>query len=306
MQAIAGLAVLAGAILAFQQLTDDRQQAAATRELTLQGQASERFTRAIDQLGSTRPDAQLGGIYALEQIAKQAPDNRLAVTEVLVAYLHRRTPRPATPPSVRRVEELRRRAPDAQAALTVLGRRQIAATDPRLDLKSLHLSGADLRSAKLHHALLTDADLRGAVFTSADLRGAFLTNANLTGADLRSAHLIGASLGQANLSSANLSSANLTGTNLMADLRAADLGFANLTGAHLRGANLRGARLGAANLTDADLRNAHLNKAFVIGADLRGADLRGADLTAATADQWTRWPDGFDWRRAGVHTMTSP
>jgi hypothetical protein len=51
LQTIAGLAVLAGVVLGFQQLTEDRQQATATRELTLQGQASERFTRAIDQLG---------------------------------------------------------------------------------------------------------------------------------------------------------------------------------------------------------------------------------------------------------------
>jgi phage shock protein PspC (stress-responsive transcriptional regulator) len=98
LQAIAGLAVLAGAVLAFQQLTADRQQATATQELTRQGQASERFTRAIDQLGSDRPEVRLGGIYGLEQIARQAPDNRLAVTEVLVAYPHRTSPRPATPP----------------------------------------------------------------------------------------------------------------------------------------------------------------------------------------------------------------
>jgi hypothetical protein len=54
LQAIAGLAVLAGAVVGFQQLGEDRQQAAADRELTRQGQASERFTRAIAQLGSDR------------------------------------------------------------------------------------------------------------------------------------------------------------------------------------------------------------------------------------------------------------
>jgi hypothetical protein len=97
LQAIAGLAVLAGAVLAFQQLTEDRHQAAADRELTRQGQASERFTRAISQLGSDRREVQLGGIYGLEQIAQQAPTNRLVVTEVLVAYLQRQAPRPAKP-----------------------------------------------------------------------------------------------------------------------------------------------------------------------------------------------------------------
>ena len=55
LQAIAGLAVLAGAVLAFQQLTADRQQATATQELTRQGQASERFTRASTSSAATGP-----------------------------------------------------------------------------------------------------------------------------------------------------------------------------------------------------------------------------------------------------------
>jgi hypothetical protein len=48
-------------------------QEASDRTVTLQGQASERFTRAIDQLGSDRHEVQLGGIYGLEQIVQQAP-----------------------------------------------------------------------------------------------------------------------------------------------------------------------------------------------------------------------------------------
>lgn len=46
------------------------------------------------------------------------------------------------------------------------------------------------------------------------------------------------------------------------------------------GANLRGANLG--------------------GANLRGANLRGANLWAALANEWTRWPDGFDPDKAGL------
>lgn len=86
LQAIAGLAVLAGAVLAFQQLTTDRQQA-----------------------------------------------NRLAVTEVLVAFLHRRGARPANP-TTQPAEKLRVRAPEVQAALTVLIRRAPPPADPPLNL----------------------------------------------------------------------------------------------------------------------------------------------------------------------------
>jgi hypothetical protein len=61
LQAIGGLAILAGAALGFQQLAEDRQQAIVAQDLTRQGQASERFTRAIDQLDSDRTEVQLGG-----------------------------------------------------------------------------------------------------------------------------------------------------------------------------------------------------------------------------------------------------
>jgi hypothetical protein len=195
LQAVAGLAVLAGAVLGFQQLTEDRQQADATRELTLQGQASERFTRAIDQLGNDRIEVRLGGIYGLEQVAQQAPTNRLPVTEVLVAFLRRQIPRPAKPSSdPRPVGELGNRAPDAQAALTVLGRRQTAPGDPQLDLHELDLRGADLPGANLIGARLFGSNLGGALLNGAALAGANLFNADLTGAHLADANIRGANL----------------------------------------------------------------------------------------------------------------
>ena len=78
-----------------------------------------------------------------------------------------------------------------------------------------------------------------------------------------------------------------------ADLYGADLRYANLRGADLRYANLR-----YANLGDADLRGADL-----WGADLWGADLRGANLRGAFANEFTRWPAGFDPAARGVTVL---
>ena len=104
------------------------------------------------------------------------------------------------------------------------------------------------------------------------------------------ADLGGADLGGANLGYADLWGADLRGADLRdANLRGADLGGADLRDADLRGADLWGANLRGADLWDADLRGADL-----WGADLRGADLRGADLRGAFANEFTRWPDGFD------------
>ena len=44
-----------------------------THELTEQGQVTDRFTKAIEQLGSDKLDVRIGGIYALERIARIPP-----------------------------------------------------------------------------------------------------------------------------------------------------------------------------------------------------------------------------------------
>ena len=81
--------------LALLWLTWKRTTATEKNVLVLQeGQFTERFTRAIDQLGATHDDnektprleVRLGGIYALEQVAKDAPEKyHWTVMEVLTA-----------------------------------------------------------------------------------------------------------------------------------------------------------------------------------------------------------------------------
>jgi hypothetical protein len=86
-QGVVGLTALAGIAVGWQQLQTDRQQLQEQLTLTRQGQVAERFTRAVDQLGSDKLDVRLGGIYGLEQIANQSPGDRLQVFEVLTAYV---------------------------------------------------------------------------------------------------------------------------------------------------------------------------------------------------------------------------
>jgi hypothetical protein len=44
-----------------------------TTALTKQGQVTDRYTKAIDQLGSDKIDVRIGGMYALERIARDSP-----------------------------------------------------------------------------------------------------------------------------------------------------------------------------------------------------------------------------------------
>jgi hypothetical protein len=111
-------------------------------------------------------DILLGGVYALERIARDSARDHPAVVEVLAAFLREHTHDEAAHAAAHDGapdSEVGRIRPDLQAALTVLGRRTTAHdSDDRIDL-----GGADLTDAKLDGAYLGGADLTGA-----DLNGA--------------------------------------------------------------------------------------------------------------------------------------
>ena len=58
-----------------------------TLELAEQGQVTDRYTKAIDQLGSTQVSVRIGGIYALERIARDSARDHPAIMEVLTEFL---------------------------------------------------------------------------------------------------------------------------------------------------------------------------------------------------------------------------
>lgn len=223
-QVIGGAVLVVGAVATWRQLRVGQRQLVINQE----GQITERFTRAVDQLGNKSVDVRTGGIYALARIAKDSADDRTAVAEILTAYVKAHSPWP--PPS-RKVQKsahpvttsrtplspLRSRAPDVQAAMTVLGHLPAdlnVQDSSRPGPYRFGLGGVDLRFA----------DLRGL-----NLRGAWLAESNLTRAELEGADLRGASLWRTLLISALL---------VNADLRAADLRQANLRHAWMQGVRL--------------------------------------------------------------------
>lgn len=81
-QILGGFAVLVGLCIAWQNI-------AATKE----GQVTDRFYKAIEQLGADddngKPkfELRLGGIYALERIARDSEKDHWPIMEVLTAYV---------------------------------------------------------------------------------------------------------------------------------------------------------------------------------------------------------------------------
>jgi Pentapeptide repeats (8 copies) len=212
---LAGAIALTGAVLTALTYSLNRRIAAQSHERDLRAQLTDRFTRAIDQIGSDKLEIRLGGIYALEQVARDSEVDRAQVIDVLVAFVKERTLR--LPDTLRTVpvppgaDEASEHWPtvDVQAALTVLGRRSPPIES--LDFQSVRLRGAVLRGAQLAGAYFSRADLKGADFTGADLSNADLWQANLTSARFDEADLSGAQLALADLSRAHFARANLRG-----------------------------------------------------------------------------------------------
>ncbi|MCA1697395.1 MAG: hypothetical protein LC790_00195, partial [Actinobacteria bacterium] len=137
-----------GAIYTARTFALNRDTAARNHELDRAGQITERFTRAIDQLGSDKLAVRLGGIYALERIARDSKDDHPQVVEVLTAYVRERAPRKPGDSELG-VEDMSAKpvlATDVQATMSVLGRRNDS--HDRFEAR-LDLAGTDLRGLVL-------------------------------------------------------------------------------------------------------------------------------------------------------------
>jgi uncharacterized protein YjbI with pentapeptide repeats len=283
-------------------------------QLTQQRLITERFSKAVEQIGNTKEEVVIGGIYSLERIAKDSPKDQWTIMEVLTSYIRKNSPIPSNieqlKPEARQkaLEKLPSVSIPVQAALTVIGRRKVendqagdnlAGTTNPNKIKFLDLSGTNLRGADLIGANLNRANLIEANLNRADLNRANLIEANLYGANLYGANLYGAILNGADLNGANLDGANLYGADLIgANLNRANLNRANLNRANLIGANLIGANLNGANLDGANLDGANLNRADLIGANLIGANLIGANLYGAVGLNPEQIKSACFWERA--------
>ncbi len=110
-QILAGAALLSGLYFTWR-----------TLQVNQEGQITERFTRAIEQIGSQQLEVRLGGIYALERIARDSERDHWTIMEVLTAYVRKHAPeessRGGSVPT-----EVPDPAPDIEAIMTIIRRR---------------------------------------------------------------------------------------------------------------------------------------------------------------------------------------
>jgi hypothetical protein len=232
-----GLAVLAGLYFTWQQLDTTQRALEGTQRLGETGQITERFTRAIDQLGNDKPEIRVGSIYALERIATDSARDRRTIVDTLTTYVHLQASGPprslapdvcpqatakawrtseaegvyAEPFTEAAAQQRGRDRADIRAIVMVLSRSNewVPKQNEYLDLSSVNLRGFNLSGIHLEGAFLRDADLQRALLVGAALDQATLMCAHLEHAQLERAHLKGADLQGADLAHAQLAGAIL-------------------------------------------------------------------------------------------------
>ena len=242
-QELGEFVLLMGTMATWWQLQIGRAQLQTTLErnrkelnLSREVRVTELFTNATDRLGSESLVIRLGGIYALERIARDSPRDRRPIVEVLSAFVRERA-RWSGDESLPKRTRLQSPDIDIQAILTVLGRRD--ATNWRQEEVKISLAHTDLRGADL-----ISAHLEGMIFSEAHLEKADLIEVHLEDTLCNRAHLEGAYLIRAHLERAVLQGANLDG--------------ARFDGAHLDGALLNKEHLeGALDLTEEQIESVY-------------------------------------------------
>ncbi len=174
----------------------DRQAKASQHqaETARSGLLNERYQKGAEMLGSPVLAVRLGGIYALQHLAEDEPEQyHVQIMRLFCAFvLNPRKDedlelRHARQPLTSRIRE------DVQAAMRAISNRSDG--DIELEKKEafrLDLVNVDLDDADLSRGNLTDANLAFANLTGVNLSNAILTNAHLPFANLTGTDFSGA------------------------------------------------------------------------------------------------------------------
>lgn len=223
---------------------------AMTFFLNRRGQVTDRYMKAIGLIGSEKLGERIGGVYALEQVMRESPQDHNTIIQVLAAFIRSNSPLNQTEADnveipVRQIRlangwpmmAIHAQA-DIQAALSVLGRRPERPERGMIDLQMTNLKGANLVRGRFNDAVFLGADLRYSDLSGAQLNRADLSYCHLQGARLYKVSGNRASFHCANMRDSNIARANLDRADLSeADLAGADISWAILNHTKVRSAN---------------------------------------------------------------------
>lgn len=257
-QILGGLVLLSGLYFTYLNVRAAQDNAKTAQEnlrVTEEGKLTDRFSKAVELLGSDKLDVRLGGIYALERIARDSQKDHWTVMEVLTAFVREKS---SLKTATDEASTNNKPSEDILAVLTVISRRNHKDSEPEvLDLKKVNLS-----NYPLEHLNLENIDFRWANFSGASLFASNLQKGRFDKADFQEANLWFASLNEAYMFNANLKKANLEDSSLI-------------------NTSFFDADLSETNLKNSNMTNSILSLANVSMANFQGAILNGADLKIA-------------------------
>lgn len=124
-----------------------------TYVLSREGHVTDRYSKAVGQLGDDSSPVRVGGVYALERIGNDSPQDRTTIIYVLGAFIRERS----------KILRERQDEPseDVKAGLRVCSR-LLVGSSAILDLRGSDLRNADLSKFPEHRVMLDGANLEGA------------------------------------------------------------------------------------------------------------------------------------------------
>ena len=264
LETILNLVLIIGAPLAFgfalwRAIVAGRQVEAARRQveiaqnqagIALRALSNERYQRGAEMLGSPTLTARLGGIYALQSLAEEHPeDYQPQVIQLFCAYVRD----PDGGKEVSFVTPHGSMRLDVAAAIEAINAvRKASSFAEERGLLNLDLRGARLNGMTLRNGNLSRADMTKTVLNGADLEGANLSGVNLTGAELRRTVLNRACLSEAIIHEADLRYVKFCHANL----ENAQISRSQMQNARFNSASVKGVSIAGRSMTQEQLNQA--------------------------------------------------
>ncbi len=278
---------------------------------------NERYQKGAEMLGDSVLSVRLGGIYALQHLAEDHPEQyHIQIMRLFCAFM--RHPTEDSSMSINEHEDAPsankqknncdvRLREDVESVLQAIATR--SEQDLEIEKKSgfqPHLYATNLHAAKIrgltrYEVKLRDIHLNPRHSFNENLSNIVFSDVDLSNADLDFTNMSYAEFEETNLSGAHLSRANLSRTSWIYAI----VKDALLDGADLSQAIIQETNLSNANLSGADLSGVVFEKTDLSGVNLSGANLSGTNLSITI---WNRsivmFPVEGGTSKAGVRNLT--
>ena len=285
-----GVIAIVGLILFYQRLKKQEEQI----DLQRKQRTDDRFTTAVELLGSSEASARTGAIYSLYHLAIEDKKYRKEVAQILCSHIRSKTNEPDY-----KEEHKERASNEIQTTIDLLlkdkdGNKGLYCQDfakeinfPKVNFEYAYLVKADFAEAHCQGANFRFAQCQGADFAEAQCQGANFNKAQCQGADFYNAQCQGANFIRAQCQKADFTEAQCQKADFTeAQCQGAYFRSAQCQGAYFRSAQCQGvdfslARWQEANFSAAECQGAVFALAQCQGADFNHAQCQGADFNHA-------------------------